>query len=83
MIDCLTFLDRFRDFYDYLYENPDVERALYSYVDEFDYQMRNSEAFRSFVCNIIKARGDIFSSDRETIAFMMVFKSMKEDKAGK
>jgi len=77
MIDKKTFLKKFYSFYSYLYDNADVERALYGNVAEFDTQMKTSDAFRAFVRDVVAERGDFFSSDREVIAFMGVFKNMK------
>lgn len=78
MIDKKTFLKNFKDCYNYLYENQDVEDALYPYVDDFDFQLKTSKAFKAFVRDIVLTRGDVFSSDREAIAFMMVFNKMRK-----
>ena len=42
-------------------------------VEEFDTQLHSNKEFKEKVIEFVKHRGDFISSDRECMAYMMVF----------
>lgn len=63
------FLKQFNKNYSFLYENHDRVAGYDEARDFFDDAMQKSPAFKAFVIRMVRARGDIFSSDREAAAF--------------
>ena len=50
----------------------DIYSALYEYEGNDEY-METDEDFRQSVQEIVKARGDLITSDREAAAFMLMW----------
>ena len=61
----------FNSIYNDLYDGLiDEDMAL---VDEFDTQLHTNKEFKEKVIEFVKLRGDLISSDRECMAYMMAF----------
>ena len=78
-----TFLDRFRDEYEFLYEARDRVAGYDEAVAEFDNMIAASKNFAKFVREFAAYREDPVTSDREAAAFMFVFYALldKEEAA--
>lgn len=78
-----TFLDRFRDEYEFLYEARDRVAGYDEAVQEFDKTIAASENFAKFVREFAAYREDPITSDREAAAFMFTFYALldKEEAA--
>lgn len=78
-----TFLDRFRDEYEFLYEARDRVAGYDEAVAEFDKTIAASENFAKFVREFAAYRENPVTSDREAAAFMFTFYRMldKEEAA--
>ena len=63
------FLKQFNKNYSFLYENNDRVAGYTEARDFFDDAIKKSPAFKALVIRMVRARGDIFSSDREAAAF--------------
>lgn len=71
-IDIATFLKKFNEEYDFLYNANSYVCGYKEAVSAFDdFLIENSE----FVKDFIKYRGDLISSDREAAAFMFALDS--------
>ena len=68
-INIKSFMKKFQQEYDFLYENRDAVAGMREAVDEFDERMKD-EKFAGFVGEFARFRGDFISSDREAAAFM-------------
>ena len=69
-IDMKELLKKFSDNYDWLYNQED-ERRVAGYRDclnWFDYFIDKNKNFQKFIGELVKKRGDFFSSDREIVA---------------
>ena len=61
----------FNSIYNDLYDGLiDEDMAL---VEEFDTQLHTNKEFKEKVIEFVKLRGDLISSDRECMAYMMAF----------
>lgn len=75
-----TFLDRFRDEYEFLYEARDRVAGYDEAVAEFDKMIAASENFSRFVREFAAYREDPITSDREAAAFMFTFYDLLDEK---
>lgn len=67
-------LNDFHKNYDKLYKNDKLDAQGGDLVKKFDKDMQESPEFKEFVREVVKQRGDVFSSDREVKALMMAAK---------
>jgi hypothetical protein len=74
-INISKFLEKFNQEYNFLYCNNNVAGADEA-VEEYDKCIKN-ENFQNFVCEFVKYRNDIISSDREAAAFMFALASFE------
>lgn len=72
MVDTRKFLETYRKEYNFLYNADGYVAGYDEAVDAFDKFLKEKP---EFVSEIAKARGDIFSSDREAAAFMFAMES--------
>lgn len=64
-------LKDFHKNYDKLYKDDKLDAQGGDLVKKFDKDMKESSEFKEFVREVVKQRGDVFSSDREVKALMM------------
>lgn len=69
MSDNKELLDRFNNVYKVLYDNDVATNQ--TLIDAFDKAFEQDE-FKERVKEFVKYRGDILSSDREIVAYMLV-----------
>lgn len=69
MTDNKELLDRFNNVYKVLYDNDVATNQVL--IDAFDKAFEQDE-FKERVKEFVKYRGDILSSDREIVAYMLV-----------
>ena len=75
-VDYDQILKRYSEEYDRLYNGEYDGNDYYEALDYFDNMMKDCEDFKQFVRDIVKYRGDVFSSDRECVALMFAFSSL-------
>lgn len=63
------FLQKYSENYKFLYDNNDRVAGYEEARDFFDKAMKGSPSFKKLVQQMVAARGDFFSSDRECAAF--------------
>ena len=71
-INIKTFEKQFQDEYNFLYENDNNVAGYKEAVEAFDEFLKEN---KKFVCEFVKYRGDLISSDREAAAFMFALSS--------
>lgn len=69
MTDNQQLLDRFNNVYKVLYDNDVATNQVL--IDAFDKAFEQDD-FKERVKEFVKCRGDILSSDREIVAYMLV-----------
>lgn len=72
-INIKVFLEKFNEEYDFLYDNYD---RVAGYIEALEAGDSFIESHLDFVKEFNNYRGDIFSSDREVVAFMFALESM-------
>ena len=76
-INIHDFAKKFRQEYEFLYDNWDNVAGFQEAVDAFDdYLAKDIGGFQKFVGEFVRYRHDIVSSDREAAAFMFALESM-------
>ena len=72
------FHKKFREEYQFLYDNYDRVAGYNEAVAEFDYRMNNDPAFNRMASEFAKYRQDYITSDREAAAYMFAWAEMAE-----
>lgn len=68
---------RFKQEYNFLYDNRDMVAGFCEAVDAFDeYLRKDIGGFKKFVREFVEWRKDFISSDREAAAFMFTMEGM-------
>lgn len=75
-VDYDQILKKYSEEYDRLYNDEYNGNDYYEALDYFDNMMKDCEDFKQFVRDIVKYRGDVFSSDRECVALMFALSSL-------
>lgn len=69
------FMEQFNKEYSFLYENRNNVAGYMEAVNAFDEFARKH---KTFVCEFVKYRGDVISSDREAAAFMFALEVLEK-----
>lgn len=77
-INIHEFKEKFKQEYEFLYNNDDNVAGYVEAVVTFDELMDKNDSFKTFVGEFAKYRQDFISSDREAAAFMFALDSMTQ-----
>ena len=72
-----TFLKKFNEVYQELYDNYDCVEGYREAIHIFDNMLSNNESFRQFVISFNDMRQDIISSDRESASFIFTINELR------